>query len=74
MKKAKPKNDGEGPACPKCGSRKVSGLVGSFWASVDQQGALINQWSEHEGSTEVGPERCCQVCDFRWEDGEWEEE
>ena len=70
MTKKKPKAEPKRGRCPKCGSNRISGLVGSFWAEVDEEGNMIHDWQSHESSTEIGPERCCGKCAHEFIEGD----
>lgn len=55
-----------GFACPKCGSKYVSGLIAAFWAPANVDQSEIDWHS----NTEMGPERCCGKCEHQWIHGD----
>lgn len=64
-RKAKPKDCG--PECPECCSRNVAGLMAAFWVTIDEDGALVGQFSDYSDDTEIGPERMCRTCGHEFE-------
>ncbi|GEM_PF-4420648 len=56
------KEDPHSLRCPECGSEKISGLMASFWVSLESDETMQGQWSDYEGATEIGEERLCAEC------------
>lgn len=54
--------------CPACHGGNVSGLVGAFWAPVDESGDMEGQWLDYQGSTELTGDRHCTDCNHEWEE------
>lgn len=53
--------------CPNCKSAKVSGLVSSFWAPLDQGGELNDHLlREAVSAAELSELRQCDECNHNW--------
>lgn len=55
--------ESDGHVCPFCGSKDLSGLMGAFWVTLDEDGEVESDWHDQEGSSQLGEERLCQKCE-----------
>ena len=53
--------------CPVCGSKKIGGLMSSFFVPLNSDGEPDGDWNDWSAESDLSAQRVCYGCEHEWE-------